>query len=342
MGDKINSMAIKFFYFITSLGTSILRLLPGEMSHKVSLFLLNSFNNLGLIPLHEERTSNSLTLFGLNFKNKLGISAGLDKNGDYLESLSSLGVSFIELGTVTPKPQKGNLKPRLFRDIKSKSLINMMGFNNKGMLHLVKNLKLRRKNQVVVGVSIGKNSETPIQEAIKDYVECMTCVYEHSDYIAINISSPNTENLRNLESLEYFNELISSLKEKQMELSHGYGYVPLIVKISPDVSDQDLDNLLKEVLNNEIDGVIATNTTTDHDFIIPKGGLSGEPLFKRSNEVLLKCRNFLGPKFPLIASGGVMSKDMYEEKLTLGADLVQIYTGLIYKGPELIGDILES
>ena len=335
-------MASKIFYLVTSLGTGILRLLPGEISHTISLLLLNCFNILGLIPLAQKETSNSLSLFGLKFNNKLGISAGLDKNGDYIDSLSSLGVGFIEIGTITPKPQKGNSKPRLFRDIKNKSLINMMGFNNKGVLHLVKKLKRQRKHQTIVGVSIGKNAETPFDQSIKDYKECMNYVYEHSDYIAINISSPNTKNLRNFESVDYFLELISSLKEKQKQLSCDHGYVPLLVKISPDIYDQDLDNLLREVLNNDIDGVIATNTTTNHNFRISKGGLSGEPLFNRSNEILVRCRNFLGPQFPIIASGGVMSKEMYKEKLRLGADLVQIYTGLIYKGPKLISDILKS
>ena len=342
MNDKISTMANKLFYLITNIGTALLRLIPEEYSHNVSLFLLDLFHFLGLVPLQNNKSAKSNYLLGLSFKNKLGLSAGLDKNGDHLQSLSSLGVGFIEIGTVTPKPQNGNNKPRLFRDTKNKSLINMMGFNNKGVLHLVKNLKKQRKHQAIVGVSIGKNSETPIEDAIKDYKECMSHVYEHSDYIAINISSPNTRNLRNLESIDYFSELISALKEEQKELSNQYGYVPLLVKISPDINDTDLDNLLSEVLKNDIDGVIATNTTTDHNFRIAKGGLSGEPLFNRSNEVLKICRNSLGSQFPLIASGGVMSKEMYEEKISLGADLVQIYTGLIYKGPKLIGDILDS
>ena len=192
MGDKINQMKSKIFYTVTSLGTSILRFLPSEMSHKMSLLLLSLFNTLGLIPLHNNRAFKPYSLLGLNFNNKLGISAGLDKNGDYLESLSSLSVGFIEIGTVTPKPQKGNSKPRLFRDVKNKSLVNMMGFNNKGALHLVKQLKKQRKHQTIIGVSIGKNSETPFEESIKDYEQCLSCVYEHSDYIAINISSPNT------------------------------------------------------------------------------------------------------------------------------------------------------
>ena len=335
-------MASKIFYSITSLGTSILRLLPSEVSHSVSLILLKLFNSFGLVPMHKKSAHNIQSLFGLSFINKIGLSAGLDKNGDYLDSLCSLGVGFIELGTVTPKPQYGNRKPRLFRDVKNKSLINMMGFNNKGVLHLIHNLKKERKHKTIVGVSIGKNSETPLEEAINDYIECMTCVYQYSDYIAINISSPNTEDLRNLQNVDYFHDLISSLKEKQTQLSDHHGYVPLLVKISPDISDKDLENLLTEVLKKDLDGVIATNTTTNHDYKVPSGGLSGEPLFIRSNEVLKKCRNFLGPQFPLIASGGVMSKEMYKEKLNIGADLVQIYTGLIYKGPQLINDILNS
>jgi dihydroorotate dehydrogenase len=330
-----------FIYRVIAVGMILMRSLPGEFSHKLSLELLKLLNIFNLLPklnnVHE--TTN---LLGLRFVNKLGLAAGLDKNGDYLSSLCSLGFGFIEVGTVTPKPQLGNPKPRLFRQKKNRALINRMGFNNKGVQHLLKKLKSLKRLDTIIGVSVGKNFDTPMEKAWEDYVECIEVICPYADYIAINISSPNTENLRELETKKYFSDLVSSVKLTQKRLEETVGYVPLLIKISPDISEKNLLSLLGQLKGKEIDGLIATNTTNDHSFKKILGGLSGEPLFNKSNLILKTCRKILGPDFPIIASGGVMSKEMYQQKLDLGANLVQVYTGLIYSGPLLIDQILKE
>jgi len=279
----------------------------------------------------------------LNFKvaNNLGLAAGLDKNGDYIDSLSSLGFGFLEIGTVTPKPQPGNFKPRLFRIKSAKALINKMGFNNKGVDHLVSNLK-RRKTKIPIGVSIGKNFDTPNQLAHEDYIFCLDRTYEYADYFAINISSPNTKGLRDLEAREELGSLLAIIKKRQIYLADNYGYKPLFLKISPDNNKESLKGICEAVKDNSIDGLICSNTTTDHNYLSGSGGLSGKPLMEASTKALSLSRSFLGDNFPIIASGGVMSGRDYAEKLECGADLVQIYTGFIYYGPQLIDDILNN
>ena len=288
----------------------------------------------------EPIVSDDVEVLGLKFPNRLGLAAGMDKNADYVDPLSYLGFGFIELGTLTPKAQVGNLKPRLFRLAKERSLINRMGFNNKGIDHAVKKIK-NSNSKAVIGLSIGMNFDTPLDKAVEDYLFCLERAYPVCDYIAVNISSPNTKDLRKLESEKYFSNLISSLKKQQKILSKDLGYKPIILKLSPDLQERELENICKEILDKDIDAIICSNTTISHNY--PQtGGLSGEGLFEISNRSLISFRSFLGSSFPIIASGGVMSRHHFEKKLELGADLVQVYTGMIYRGPALVKDILNS
>ena len=264
----------------------------------------------------------------------------MDKNADYIDSLSYLGFGFLELGTLTPRAQPGNVKPRLFRLRHEKSLINNMGFNNKGIEHAVLRIK-NSKSKAVIGLSIGKNQDTPLRKALEDYLYCLEKVYPVCDYVAVNISSPNTKDLRKLESKEYFTSLVTNLKKQQEAYSKELGYKPIVLKLSPDLQDRDLEIICKEILDKDIDGIISTNTSVSHNYN-HQGGLSGEQLFEISNRSLTSFRSFLGSSFPIIASGGVMSRHHFEKKLELGADLVQVYTGMIYKGPVLVKDILNS
>ena len=288
----------------------------------------------------EPIVSDDVEILGLKFPNRLGLAAGMDKNADYVDPLSYLGFGFIELGTLTPKAQAGNLKPRLFRLAKERSLINRMGFNNKGIDHAVNKIK-NSNSKAVIGLSIGKSFDTPLDKAVEDYLFCLERAYPVCDYIAVNISSPNTKDLRKLESEKYFSNLISSLKKQQIFFSKYLGYKPIILKLSPDLQEREIENICKEILDKDIDAIICSNTTTSHNYS-QSGGLSGEELFEISNKTLISFRNFLGTTFPIIASGGVMSREHFEKKLELGADLVQVYTGMIYKGPTLVKDILNS
>ena len=297
---------------------------------------------LSFLHIKEARpiVSDSTKLWGLDFQNRLGLAAGMDKNADYIDSLSYLGFGFLELGTLTPRAQPGNIKPRLFRLRDEKSLINNMGFNNKGIEHAVLRIK-NSKSKAVIGLSIGKNQDTPLRKALEDYLFCLEKAYPVCDYVAVNISSPNTKDLRKLESEEYFSSLITTLKKRQEAYSKELGYKPIVLKLSPDLQDRDLEIICKEILDKDIDGIISTNTTISHNYNY-QGGLSGEQLFEISNRSLTSFRSFLGSSFPIIASGGVMSRRHFEKKLELGADLVQVYTGMIYKGPTLVKDILNS
>ena len=288
----------------------------------------------------EPIVSDDFEVLGLKFPNRLGLAAGMDKNADYVDPLSYLGFGFIELGTLTPKAQAGNLKPRLFRLAKERSLINRMGFNNKGIDHAVKKIK-NSNSKAVIGLSIGKNFDTPLDKAVEDYLFCLERAYPVCDYIAVNISSPNTKDLRKLESDKYFSDLITSFKKQQKLFSKDLNYKPIILKLSPDLQERELENICKEILDKDIDAIICSNTTTSHNYS-QSGGLSGEELFEISNRSLVSFRSFLGSSFPIIASGGVMSRRHFEKKLELGADLVQVYTGMIYKGPALVKEILKS
>ena len=330
--------------FIISFFTKLLHYLPGEVSHHIALKGLKLFYFLGLLKFffkenkpdpdmkHKDITSLS---------NQVGIAAGLDKNGDYIDCLAALGIDFIEIGTVTPKPQKGNPKPRLFRNLKEKSLINRLGFNNKGVDYLVSRLGSRKSN-VIVGTSIGKNFDTPNKFASRDYIYCLDRVYSLSDYVAVNISSPNTKDLRELSSTEYLNILLKDIKDAQERLSVNHGYKPIFIKISPDEKYDDLKTICKSILSNNIDGIICSNTTINHNNKNGSGGLSGKPLKDKATKTLIDVKSIVGNSIKLIASGGVMTVADYNEKIDSGADFVQIYTGFIYAGPKLIHDILNS
>ncbi len=328
--------------YLFSIFTNILHFLPGEIAHHVALKSLKALHFFGLTKVLL-KTRNTHTEFNdrdiRKLRPKVGIAAGMDKNGEYIDCLAALGISFIEVGTVTPRPQIGNAKPRIFRNLKEKALINRLGFNNKGVDNLVRNLK-RKKTNIIVGSSIGKNFDTPNEKAHEDYIYCLDKVYEHSDYIAVNISSPNTQKLRDLSKVEHLDDLLKIIKSKQLELSSEYGYRPIFIKISPDESSDSLRDICNAILKNNLDGIICTNTTINHSHKNGLGGLSGRPLKKRATDILIRVRELIGDKLPIIASGGVMTPEDYLEKMNAGADLVQIYTGFIFEGPKLIADIV--
>jgi len=315
--------------------TKLFHFLPSEFSHKLALEGLKIITFLGFKIRND---SNSLTLLNINFANKLGLAAGLDKNGDYIDSLSALGFGFLEIGTVTPRPQKGNQKPRLFRIKSQKALVNSMGFNNKGVDYLVKKVKARL-SKIPLGISIGKNFDTPIESALDDYLLCLDKVYKLADYVAINISSPNTKDLRELQSKDYIDQFLISIRDRQLVLASLDGYTPILIKISPDMSADELKILSESILENNLDGIICANTTSDHSYSSGRGGLSGKPLFDSSTLTLELVRRFVGKDLPIIASGGVMDLDSFQKKIDKGANLVQIYTGFIYEGPSLINKI---
>ena len=331
--------------YLLSITTKLFHFLPEEISHRLALNGLKILHSIGLLNLLLEKGPNAKQICKSpndvrTYQNKLGIAAGLDKDGEYIDCLSSLGIGFIEVGTVTPKPQYGNAKPRLFRNRKDKSLLNRLGFNNNGVISLVENLK-ERKSNIPIGVSIGKNFDTPNEQAYEDYLYCIEKVYQYSNYIAINISSPNTKELRNLSSKEFLKDLLLKIKEKQDLLSKSFDYVPIFLKISPDESQKDLEEICSCIMESKIDGIITSNTSVNHKNKNGYGGLSGSPLKYRATENLKFIKNIVGNKIPIIASGGVMSVADYQEKINAGADLVQVYTGFIFEGPKLIQDILK-
>lgn len=338
--------------YLLSFFTKIFHYLPGELSHHLALNMLKLANSTGILKILIGRDficneSDELNLFPeipnqlKGLKNRLGIAAGLDKDGEYIDCLSSLGVGHIEVGTVTPKKQSGNPKPRLFRNRKEQSLLNRLGFNNQGVEALVKNLK-SKKSAIPIGVSVGKNFDTPNDEAYKDYLFCMEKVYRYSSYIAINISSPNTQDLRQLSGEEFLTNLLVRIKNKQKELSKFYDYVPIFLKISPDESDEDLKKICESIIKHEIDGIICSNTTNQHNNKNGFGGLSGLPLKIKATKKLSFVKKIVGDRVPIIASGGVMSPSDYQEKIDAGANLVQIYTGFIFNGPKLIKEIVSK
>ncbi len=323
--------------------------LDPETAHNVTLKLLKFAAQTGLTqltaPSHKDKP---VTVMGLNFKNSLGLAAGLDKNGDYIDALAALGFGFVEIGTVTPRPQPGNPKPRLFRVPEHQAIINRMGFNNLGVDHLIAQVK-KCQYQGILGINIGKNFDTPIEAATEDYLIGLRKSYDVASYITINISSPNTKNLRQLQQGDEIKKLLSALKEEQLILQKQYDkYVPLVVKIAPDLSDEEIAHIGGLLLEFAIDGVIATNTTIDREMIKnhplanEAGGLSGAPVKEKSTYVVAQLAQVLNGKLPIIAAGGILTAAEAQEKLAAGASLVQIYSGLIYQGQQLIADILES
>ena len=285
---------------------------------------------------------------GLTFPNRVGMAAGLDKNGDYLSALSALGFGFVEIGTVTPRPQPGNPKPRLFRIQEANAIINRMGFNNLGVDHLLEQVKSTQVD-ALVGINIGKNIDTPVEKALDDYLIGLEKVYQQADYVTINISSPNTPGLRKLQFGESLKTLLGGLKDKQTALHQQTNrYVPMAVKVAPDLELAEVQELAETFAEFEIDGVIATNTTMAREKVagLPHaeeaGGLSGQPVFEQSTEVVRQFKQALPEQMPIIAAGGIMSGQDAMAKLAAGANLVQIYSGFIYQGPELIADIINA
>ncbi|MGJ0489296.1 quinone-dependent dihydroorotate dehydrogenase [Methylobacter sp.] len=323
--------------------------LDPETAHEVTLKLLNAAHASGLSKLiYPAIEDKPVRLMGLEFNNPVGLAAGLDKNGDYLDSLAALGFGFVEIGTVTPRPQPGNPKPRLFRLPEHQAIINRMGFNNHGIDHLLAQVKQSRYTGIL-GINIGKNFDTPIENAVDDYLIGLRKAYSSASYVTINISSPNTKNLRQLQQGDEIKSLISALKEEQLKLQQEHGkYVPLVLKIAPDLTTDEINHIARLLLEFEIDGVIATNTTIARDMIAghplahETGGLSGAPVKDKSTAVVRGLTAELNGRCPIIAAGGILSAADAQEKIAAGASLVQIYSGLIYKGPQLIEDIVKS
>ncbi len=325
---------------------SLLFKLDPEISHNLTLSALNVAEKLGLLkskPLNKPKT-----VMGINFHSPVGLAAGLDKNGDHIHALAALGFGFIEIGTITPRPQAGNPKPRLFRLPEKNAIINRMGFNNKGVDHLVEQVK-KTNFKGVLGINIGKNADTPIENAVDDYLICMRKVYELASYITINISSPNTKNLRQLQQGSEFKPLLAALKNEQTVLNEKHErYVPLVVKIAPDLTEEEVKAIANVLLELEMDGVIATNTTVSREEVkgLPHGdevgGLSGSPVLNQSTKVVEHLFAELGDRIPIIAAGGIMGAEDAKAKIKAGASLVQVYTGFIYRGPGLIAEITEA
>ena len=329
---------------------SLLFKLDAEKAHDVSINGLRAMQSLGLTPLLEPNLQNNpINIMGLKFPNRIGLAAGLDKSGQCINGFGSMGFGFVEVGTITPRPQSGNPKPRLFRLKEHNAIINRMGFNNPGIENAIDNIiKSSKDYSGIVGVNIGKNKITPNAEALDDYMKGLRSFYNIADYIAVNVSSPNTSGLRELQSPEYARKLISPLMKERDLLSHQYEkIVPIAVKLDPDMQRDQIMALAELFLELKIDAVIATNTTVsrdkvqDHNLSQELGGLSGKPLHSQSNDAIHNFKNSLNDEIPIIGVGGILSKKDAEEKIEAGAKLLQIYTGLIYKGPALIRELVE-
>lgn len=323
--------------------------LDPELAHQLTLKSLKLLQQSGLAQLLPAQSApQPLTVMGLNFKNPVGLAAGMDKNGDYIDALCALGFGFIEIGTVTPRPQAGNPKPRLFRLPEHQAIINRMGFNNAGVDYLLRQVKGARNN-AIIGINIAKNLATPIEDAVADYLICLRKSYAAASYITLNVSSPNSKNLRQLQHADAIKRLLSALKEEQLKLAaRQQKYTPLVVKIAPDLSDTEITTIAQLLGEFAIDGVLATNTTVArnevqaHRHAKQAGGLSGAPLTEQATSVVARLADELKGTIPIIAVGGILSGQDAQDKLDAGASLVQIYSGLIYRGPQLIEDILQT
>lgn len=320
-----------------------------EISHDVALRGLSLLDKLHLSALIKaQAVPQPTTCMGIDFKNPVGLAAGLDKNGDYIDGLASLGFGFIEIGTITPKPQDGNPKPRLFRLPEHEAVINRMGFNNKGVDYLVSQVE-KAKYTGTLGINIGKNKATPNESAVDDYLHCMQKVYVHADYITVNLSSPNTPGLRDLQFGEPLKQLLEQLKNEQQQLAAQHGkYVPLALKVAPDMAQADIEDVASSLMQFEIDGVIATNTTISRDAVKghklagEAGGLSGRPVAEKSTASIQAFSEILQDKLPIIGVGGICDEVTAKAKLEAGASLLQIYSGFIYQGPKLIDQALAA
>lgn len=317
-----------------------------EAAHHFTLNALKKAHQLGLTHLLPAPVSAPKTVMGITFPNSVGLAAGLDKDGAYIDGLAALGFGFIEVGTVTPHAQPGNPLPRMFRLPEASAIINRMGFNNGGVDAFVKNVQAScffQEKKGVLGLNIGKNKTTPIENAVDDYVYCLEKVYPYASYVTINISSPNTQNLRQLQGASELDALLSQLKLTQQRLSDQYKrYVPLALKIAPDIDQEQIKNIADALIRHQIDGVIATNTTITRDAVShlahseETGGLSGAPVFAMSNNVIRGLKAELGDALPIIGVGGILNGDNAKDKIKAGASLVQVYSGLIYRGPDLV------
>lgn len=320
-----------------------------ETAHDFAMRAIRTGKSLGLTSLIAPHVpAKPRTVMGLTFNNPVGLAAGLDKDGDCIDGLGSLGFGFLELGTVTPVAQPGNPKPRMFRIVEKKAIINRMGFNNHGVDHLIENVK-KRHYQGIVGINIGKNLTTAVEDANNDYLTCLRKVYQHADYVAVNLSSPNTPGLRALQYGEALKSLLGALKAEQAVLSTEYGkHTPIAIKIAPDMSEEEIADVAAELKAFGMDGVIATNTTLDRSavqhmpFAGEAGGLSGAPLSAASTKVIELLSSELGGALPIIGVGGVMDAATAADKIRAGASLVQLYSGFIYKGPSLIKEAAEA
>ena len=320
--------------------------LDPEQAHDLTLGALARLQNTPMqCAWQQRRVADPVTIAGLNFPNRIGLAAGLDKNGRCIDGLGAMGFGFIEVGTVTPKSQPGNPKPRMFRLPEASALINRLGFNNDGLEAFIANVQRAqfRKNGGILGLNIGKNAATPIERAVDDYLQCLDGVYPHADYVTVNISSPNTKNLRALQSDDALDALLAAVQERKAVLAQQHGRsVPIFVKIAPDLDEAQVGVIGATLARHRIDGVIATNTTIARDAVKSlrhgdeAGGLSGAPVFGASNRVIAQLRKALGAAYPIIGVGGVMSAADAQAKVAAGADLVQIYTGFVYHGPALI------
>ncbi len=334
---------------IYSLAKPLLFQFDAEAAHDFTLKSLKLAEKTGALSLYPTPpVCQPREVMGITFPNAVGLAAGLDKNGAVIDGMAALGFGFIEVGTVTPRPQPGNPKPRLFRVKEAQGIVNRFGFNNLGVDNLVENVKAA-KYKGVLGINIGKNFDTPMENAVDDYLICMQKVYAYASYITVNISSPNTKNLRALQEKEALSHLLATLKLEQTKLANQYGrYVPITLKIAPDLEREQINEIADLLMEHKIDGVIATNTTLSRDTVQglknadETGGLSGAPVREKSTLVIQLLSQRLQGAVPIIGVGGILSGAQAVEKIAAGASLVQVYSGLIYKGPKLVHDICKT
>ena len=326
-----------------SLARGALFRLDPEVAHDLTLKSLSLLGPGAALLGAGADKGEARTVMGIEFPNPVGLAAGLDKNGEYIDALGALGFGFLEIGTVTPRPQPGNPKPRMFRLEEHEAIINRLGFNNHGVEKLLRNVE-RAAYRGVLGINIGKNFDTPIERAADDYLACLEGVYDRASYVTVNISSPNTASLRELQSSEKLDELLALLKAKRDALAGRYGRAkPMLVKVAPDLDDGQIEAIAGLAAKHAIDGLIATNTTVSRDAVAghrhagEAGGLSGQPVFAKSTEVLAKLAAALAGRVPLVGVGGILSGPDARAKIDAGASLVQVYTGFVYRGPALIG-----
>ena len=332
-----------------SLARPFLFCLDAERAHDLALLSIETAYRTGLNPLLAAKPAPLPTqVFGLSFANPVGLAAGLDKNGAHIDALAALGFGFIEIGTITPRAQAGNPKPRMWRLPEHRAVINRLGFNNEGVDALVRNVERARYNGVL-GINIGKNKDTPNERATEDYLFCLERVYARASYITVNISSPNTQGLRDLQEEETLRRFVGTLREAQERFAGQHGTrKPMLLKIAPDLSEADLDGIAQVLLTARIDGVICTNTTIDRSAIAgathaeEAGGLSGKPLFEKATSVLRGMAKRFGAKIPLVGVGGILSGADAAAKMAAGANLVQFYSGMVYRGPELIRECVDA